>query len=43
MINRVDLKQIEILEETLAPAAGIVCGGMCEGGIWCGFGCIKTL
>jgi hypothetical protein len=43
VVKKVDLKEIEILEETVSPVAGCVCGFLCTGGMICGCGCEKTI
>ena len=43
MIKKINISKLEILEETITPFAGIFCGGMCEGGALCGWGCVKVI
>lgn len=38
MIEEVDLKETEIMEDTATPAAGIICGVGCVGSL-CGIMC----
>lgn len=42
-IYKVDLKDIELLEETVTPIAGCLCGIACSGGMACGVGCEKVI
>lgn len=43
MVKKVEMQKLEILEDTITPVGGALCGCFCEGGIWCGFACVKAL
>lgn len=43
MFKKVNLSKLEVLEDTITPIAGVLCGGMCEGGVLCGWGCVKVI
>lgn len=38
-IHEIRLDSIELLEQTVTPVAGAICGFYCIGGQICGFGC----
>lgn len=43
MVKKVEIEKIEILEATITPVGGGVCGIFCEGGVACGIACVKVL